>query len=962
MKNRITVRSVLLGALVAGVFAWYDVTKAHIGHGTLHSATQIPVLPYLLLIAGVALINPLFRRLRIPVVLGSVELMIVFAMGAVSAGIANFGMGAQLVPMVAGLFNKDWNTKQARWDLHIEPFVNESFFVSEAGIRQAAREARDAELAWRRATDQLHAARMLLQARREYQRFLETARPADAASARALILERSVEHAEARWADIAGERDPGRAADELPRQVVGLADTMHAKTEALRALEAEAFEKVEIFRKGLPEPMQAIPGILPQRGENFVVYVARLKTMQRGMPLLRALKALVRSTEEGYLSPSRRADLAAALQNASDRLAALADTAELEQRKRALQEERRKAEEGVLAAKTTRNDLLAQRREADAAEHDRIDARLEETEDALARATDEAAAAQRELDRRIGPRLELAAAIRDLGEQVAVIQQELTGNRAPEPGLLAGRAKACMDGCRALGLSWRPFFVGDVPWRHWAGPLIRWALIILVTYTMLMAFNVLIYRQWAHEERLIYPLAELSLLLGSADTGDGQRRPSLYRRGMFWAGMSVSVLVIGWNLLAQHNIIPGISPIALRFMWAPYIQDSIFKGLMPHALHQIFFTVIGIAFLIPARISYSMWFFHLVYIVLGLVLVWLGFGVNLRDFESNASLVLNFHTGIGAGALMTFAGLILWKCRKYFSCAVTPATVANLAPGERRELRLASALFILCSLALILLLTFGLGANIFFSILCYVVMLLVTIGMVRAVAEGGLFVFQCWFNPFHLIRSTVGMHRTWTSVSLFAPLAIYYYVILWDIKAYVAPAMANALKIRDRLGLRRVRFHVALAVSLLVAAGVAVVTHVVIGYDRGADTMQYWFYRVAPRDALFGWIKAMAVSNPVDTSGSRYWLLTGILAMSALLFFRRKHFWLPHPLGLIVWVNPNMWCFWFSFLLGWAAKSLVNRYGNRDTYHFFRDFFVGLIVGELVMCLFGVDLNRVWMP
>jgi len=56
--------------------------------------------------------------------------------------------------------------------------------------------------------------------------------------------------------------------------------------------------------------------------------------------------------------------------------------------------------------------------------------------------------------------------------------------------------------------------------------------------------------------------------------------------------------------------------------------------------------------------------------------------------------------------------------------------------------------------------------------------------------------------------------------------------------------------------------------------------------------------------------------------------------------------------------------------LGWIAKRLVTKYGNKDTYAKTRNFFIGLIVGELLIVVLamitavatgrgiGIDLNR----
>ena len=48
-------------------------------------------------------------------------------------------------------------------------------------------------------------------------------------------------------------------------------------------------------------------------------------------------------------------------------------------------------------------------------------------------------------------------------------------------------------------------------------------------------------------------------------------------------------------------------------------------------------------------------------------------------------------------------------------------------------------------------------------------------------------------------------------------------------------------------------------------------------------------------------------------------------------------------------VNPIMGAYWFSILLGWVAKKLVTKYGNKETYEKTRCLFIGLIAGEIMM-------------
>lgn len=379
--------------------------------------------------------------------------------------------------------------------------------------------------------------------------------------------------------------------------------------------------------------------------------------------------------------------------------------------------------------------------------------------------------------------------------------------------------------------------------------------------------------------------------------------------------------------------------------------------------------MIGFAFLIPSKISFSLWFFSLFYMLQLLILVGLGYGVNERSFPVDWWYTLNFRTAEGGGALLVFSVVIFYKCRKYIFCCLRPKTVQELDRDEQRELRWSSFLFITGSLALILGLWLELGANIWYTIFGYLVIMMITIGLIRAVTEGGILGFQAWVSPFHFIRTLFGMDKAWTSPSLFAPIMIYYSLLFLDIKTFIAPAMANSIKIRDDLKMKRGRFHLAIFFGILAACVTAVLVHIMMGYNKGGDAMNGWFYTGFPR-GLFNQIAAMTRTHPVDNTACRLWMLGGGVAMGALLYFRQAFFWLPHPIGLIMLVNPIMRVYWFSIFLGWLAKTLATKYGNRESYEKVKLIFIGLIVGELCIVVLAmvvaytmgiqipIDLNR----
>jgi len=125
--------------------------------------------------------------------------------------------------------------------------------------------------------------------------------------------------------------------------------------------------------------------------------------------------------------------------------------------------------------------------------------------------------------------------------------------------------------------------------------------------------------------------------------------------------------------------------------------------------------------------------------------------------------------------------------------------------------------------------------------------------------------------------------------------------------------------------------------------------------------MNGWFYTGFPK-GMFDQVGAMVKTSPIDTTMTSWFFGGGAVAMIALLYFRQMIFWLPHPIGMIMLVNPIMNAYWFSILIGWLAKVLVTRYGNKDTYRIVRGLFVGLIVGGPLGLLLVDQLAHALLP
>ncbi len=893
--DNITIRSLVLGALFSGAFALLTVILEN-RYSMLPTANQLPLFPFVLLAIFVLLLNPLLRLLRFLRPLSLPEMLIIFVMCMVSSGISTFGLTGQLIPIVGGLYNRHWNNDQTEWNRYVDPYLNDNFFIAEPGIQNAARAYAD-----------------------ELNRLNDTrGRLATTPSAERAALEAAIDAQTA---------------------------VVQERREALRQLENLAFAKVQVYRRGLPRDRRAFPGVLFTSDDDASSYFRRLGRLRQGRRAARLLQAAPTAS-----------DGAEKLKTAAELLAPSADAAAVEKQLAALAEIA-----DSLAAEIRHIDqelivLHQDKRAAPLAEIRRMEKDIEKMDHRRTRITKERTANAKQQER-VRNEVEICG-------RVAAATAAMTALSSAWPELddtaRQDRVAALLASFPAFDASLTRYFVGDVPWSHWVRPLVHWGILIGLTYMILMCFNVLIFRQWAYHEKLIFPLAELPEIMTGVESGrtGADRIPALFKNGLFWVGFAIAGGVMGWNLLCHTGLIPGLKSLDLINSWTPFIKNSMFKGLLYGARSVVFFTMIGVAFLIPQKVSFSLWFFHVLYMVALLVLVGLGFGQNESSFPTEWWYTLNFRTATGAGAMLVFASLVLWKCRHMLLCALRPGKLENVTPDESRELRVSSALFLAGSAALVLALWGLMHINFFYAVFGYAIILVFTIGLIRAVAEGGIPGFQAHASPFHYIRNLFGFDKPFTAPHLVAPLMVFYSILFLDIKTFIAPAMANALKIRDDLRLSRMRYHLGIVIGIAVAVVVSLSVAIMLSYDIGADAMQGWFYTSFPK-STFARIGDMAKVPPMATAMGRGWLIAGAVIMSMLLYFRQSMFWLPHPIGLIMLINPLMRAYWFSLLLGWLAKALVTKYANKDTYTKVRGLFIGLILGEFFIIALAMVLSLI---
>lgn len=515
--------------------------------------------------------------------------------------------------------------------------------------------------------------------------------------------------------------------------------------------------------------------------------------------------------------------------------------------------------------------------------------------------------------------------------------------------------------------------LGRIPWGMWMPPIGLWMIFVAAMYMMFYSISMIFYGNWARREKLIFPLARLpEHMVHDEDTEPGSYS-SCVRSGLFWVGFIIVALWTSFNAASIVNWLGELKPLpmgvpqtAIRAM----LEGTFLEGIMGDLKFIIIFTAITIGFLLPQDISFSLWVYKLFGLGLFLAAIWTGLGGSVAAFPSDWVRENNFVTGLGAGGLLAFSVSYITKLatdhwRESAGGNSTRferlgKTLAGFGPGG--ALALASLL-----IAAAWLWWAGIPPQWGFFFLAVIV--LVTIGLTRVVAEGGVYWFQIHTGPLHL-ANMLGGART-IPAHVLAPLMPVYYVLFLDIKTFMAPGVMNSFKMQEESRAARKMFHVVVIAGIIATIIAAVFTLLLISYRLGANQSSGWFFTGGPR-SFFNHIERFVTEDEggFSTNWIFYGLGAGWVALS--LAMRRRIFWWLHPIGFVMLANPLMSSLWFSFFLGWFFKRSAIKYGGRHTFDKYRPFFIGLLMGELLTIfvwavighvlnlegLTGIDINR----
>ena len=492
---------------------------------------------------------------------------------------------------------------------------------------------------------------------------------------------------------------------------------------------------------------------------------------------------------------------------------------------------------------------------------------------------------------------------------------------------------------------------GDpVPWLLWVRPFFWWFVGCISAVMAGFFGSVLFFKQWQEKERLVFPMSEFPVaLIEGADEG---RVPAVLQDKIFWIGFWCVAGVICWNIVGYFQLnMPRIT------VFDHYRTKAVDLGPhFPAYYLRVQPLIMGLAYLCPADILFSVWFYNVINIFKVGLLNRTGFTVGLEGQPAKAGEIamLEMH-----GALACLVLWSVWVARKHLKETVQKALNRSRAVDDGVPVTYRTA-WVGLGLA-----TVGVGGWMMSSGVGFwamagqlILMFMCYFGIAKyAAATGFTYLNPAGGKGVALIHSVIGTSRlSPTSQSM---------LILFNRNVFLGASIRTtclaAIPHIFRMFGNSLRRHpwiwgmvpLAYLVGYMSAGGF----YLFRCYDEGGlnGLLVSW-----PMDSLISRVPYIEGSkiSVFDTQKLGVWLF-GFAEAGVLTYLRSQFAWWPfHPVAIAF--PPGRYA--FCLLLVWLVKVAVLRFGGVQLYRRSLPFWYGAIVGYLFGIALSSVVDAIWFP
>ncbi len=512
---------------------------------------------------------------------------------------------------------------------------------------------------------------------------------------------------------------------------------------------------------------------------------------------------------------------------------------------------------------------------------------------------------------------------------------------------------------RAAVENWYVGNGGNIPWGVWLMPLIAWSSVILASYLMLACLSVMLRAQWAEREALAFPLLRLPLEM--TDDAGQNGNPPFFRNPIMWIGFG---LAAGVQLLnGLHGYFPDVPELPLSLDSAPFLTDVPWNQIGQVDI-RVWPMAVGIAFLLTAETSFSLWFFYWFFKFQFIAAYFLGFSPSAlpSPIGQMGPATKSFAAYQQTGAFLLYAALLVWAGREHFGHIVQRGFGrARATPEEKNEAMSYPFAFWGFVLSFLFLVGWSAAAGVRtdVALVMWCSYLVIAIGLTRVVAEAGLLFVQQGWTPLGTMAQITGSGPgTWLSPSTLAPATFIQGAMMSDLRAFLMPSFIQSFKLAYDRGIPGRPLMVLIGAVVVICFGVSVWMHLHMGYADGALGWGHKWWTNTGASAPGRNIGDLATGARDQNASNVIWLALGGLFTYGLVIARSRFAWFPlHPLGYLMGISSPVNRFWLSIFLGWLCKVVIMRFGGTDTYRKVTPGFLGLVLGDVTMMVFWLLID-----
>jgi len=477
------------------------------------------------------------------------------------------------------------------------------------------------------------------------------------------------------------------------------------------------------------------------------------------------------------------------------------------------------------------------------------------------------------------------------------------------------------------------------PWGAWLPTLAAWTVLIAAVYLVFFCLSALLRRPWVEDEKLVFPLVQLPAEITNYDSRRSAFAP-LLRDPLAWAFFLIPFTIHTLNGLHRYfAALPGLNVHLVDI--GAYIIGPQGEAVRPFWI-RLLFSIVGLSYLLPSDLSFSLWFFYFFFLCQQMVGAHLGYQMAWVQ----AYPVRTFVAQQMAGGIIVFALYILWTARKHLSAAIRNAVRLGGKASPDEPMNPGSAAWgVVLGLAMIIAWGSVAGAGTLFTLLIFVLFFLMHMVGVRLVAAGGMLYVQHPYRPLNLMLDGVG------TLGLGRPrlpaLVLFDHLWMLDNRSPLMPGIIQGYKVATLGSIRQRWTTGAMALAVALAVPVSLWAYMRLMYARGGLALNPWFTSYYTNNLYSNWTTSLVLQGQEPNRAAFATCGIGALTMVALLLLHRNFLWWPlHPIGYAMGASWPMINYWFSILLGWMVKVLVLRYGGARIYRRFLPAALGLIFGE----------------